>query len=414
MSLHILHTADWHLGQVFYGYDREAEQDGFLSWLLDYMAGHLTDVLLIAGDVFDVANPSAAAQKRFFRFIREAHDRLPTLRIIVTAGNHDSAGRLEAPAPLLEELNTVISGYIRRNEEGEIDPSSVLVPLEDKTGRRRAWCMAVPYLRQGDYPPPGEDGDTSHKAGIQRLYHWLYDQVCSVSPENEPVIAMGHMHVTGAELSDNDRSERIIMGGLESVSTDAFPSRLSYVALGHIHRAQRIGGLEHIRYAGSPLPMSFSEVNYNHQVVSVVLADDGTCEITAVPVPVMAPLKRIPSRPLPPEEVLERLTLLPDGADVCFPERPYVEIRVLMKEPEPSFRHRVEEALQDKAVRLTSIVPHYPQQEEEEDRAFYSLPELQSLDPLEMLKKSFRMKYGEEMPEILEELFAEVRREVEL
>ena len=106
MALKLIHTADWHLGQTFFSYDREAEHDAFLGFLTNLLVERQTDVLLIAGDVFDVTNPSAGAQRRFYRFLKEANRRNPGLQIVIIAGNHDSAIRLEAPNPLLEELNT--------------------------------------------------------------------------------------------------------------------------------------------------------------------------------------------------------------------------------------------------------------------------------------------------------------------
>lgn len=221
MSLKIIHTADWHLGQTFFGYDREEEHDAFLNWLVDTLAAQQTDVLLIAGDVFDVANPSAAAQRRFFHFLKEVNRRNPHLQIVVIAGNHDSAARLESPVPLLEELNTSIVGIIRRTETGEIDFNSLLIPLYNKEGGREAWCLAVPYLRQGDYPAL-EEGHDTYIAGINRMYRQLYDYADAKRKPGEALVAMGHLHATGAELSDDDRSERIIMGGLESVSADTF------------------------------------------------------------------------------------------------------------------------------------------------------------------------------------------------
>ena len=129
MSLKIIHTADWHLGQTFFGYDRDEEHEAFLSWLIDILTLRQTDVLLIAGDVFDVANPSAAAQRRFFRFLREANRHNPQLQIVIIAGNHDSAARLEAPIPLLEELNTSIVGVVPRTDLCKIDFDSLLIPL---------------------------------------------------------------------------------------------------------------------------------------------------------------------------------------------------------------------------------------------------------------------------------------------
>ena len=119
--------------------------------------------MLIAGDVFDVTNPSAGAQRRFYRFLREANRLNPGLQIVIIAGNHDSAIRLEAPNPLLEELNTSIVGIVGRTESGEIDLASVVVALRNRAGEREAMWLAVPFLRQGDYPaaPKGESDSES-------------------------------------------------------------------------------------------------------------------------------------------------------------------------------------------------------------------------------------------------------------
>ena len=144
MSLKIIHTSDWHLGQTFFGYDRDEEHEAFLSWLTDTLSEQQTDVLLIAGDIFDVANPSAAAQRRFFRFLREANRRNPHLQVVIIAGNHDSAARLEAPIPLLEELNTSIVGTVPRTDLCKIDFDSLLIPLYNKERRREAlWLFPI-------------------------------------------------------------------------------------------------------------------------------------------------------------------------------------------------------------------------------------------------------------------------------
>ncbi|WP_278703974.1 exonuclease SbcCD subunit D [Parabacteroides goldsteinii] len=416
MSLKIIHTADWHLGQTFFGYDREEEHDAFLNWLVDTLAEQQTDVLLIAGDVFDVANPSASAQRRFFHFLKEANRRNPHLQVIVVAGNHDSAARLESPIPLLEELNTSIVGIIRRTESGEIDFDSLVIPLYNKEKKREGWCLAVPYLRQGDYPAPEEEHDT-YIAGINRMYRQLYDFADARRQPGEALVAMGHLHATGAELSDDDRSERIIMGGLESVSSDTFDEGLVYTALGHIHKAQRIGGRENLRYSGSPLPMSFSETNYRHQVVAVTVENGCLSDVEPLPVPLFAALHRIPEQPASPEEVVEQLAGLPvaNQEEGDEPSRwPYVEVRVLLTEPDPGFRHRVEEALADKAVRLTSIVPSYPKREEADTVRPLSYNDLQRIAPLDMLKHAFTSKYGGELPEDIESLFNDVMREVSL
>ena len=144
-----------------FGYDRDEEHEAFLSWLIDILTLRQTDVLLIAGDVFDVANPSAAAQRRFFRFLREANRRNPQLQIVIIAGNHDSAARLEAPIPLLEELNTSIVGGCPRTDLCKIDFDSLLIPLYNKEGKREAICLAlfpifvreiIPLRKKGKIP----------------------------------------------------------------------------------------------------------------------------------------------------------------------------------------------------------------------------------------------------------------------
>ena len=317
---------------------------------------------------------------------------------------------------MLEELNTSIVGIIRRTESGEIDFDSLVIPLYNKEKKREGWCLAVPYLRQGDYPAP-EEGHDTYIAGINRMYRQLYDFADARRQPGEALVAMGHLHATGAELSDDDRSERIIMGGLESVSSDTFDEGLAYTALGHIHKAQRIGGRENLRYSGSPLPMSFSETNYRHQVVAVTVENGCLSDVEPLPVPLFAALHRIPEQPASPEEVVEQLAGLrvANQEEGDEPARwPYVEVRVLLTEPDPGFRHRVEEALVDKAVRLTSIVPSYPKREEADTVRPLSYNDLQRIAPLDMLKHAFTSKYGGELPEDIESLFNDVMREVSL
>lgn len=411
MALKILHTADWHLGQTFFGYDREEEHAAFLSWLTELLLVRRIDVLLIAGDVFDVSNPSANAQHCFFRFLKEVTTRNPLLQILVIAGNHDSAARLEAPAPLLEELNTHIAGIIKRKDDSSIDFDHLLVPLKDGQGVLQAWCMTVPYLRQSDYPAVKYGADT-YVAGVSRMYNQLYQYALEKKDPGHAVIAMGHLHASGAELSGDDRSERVIMGGLESVPVTAFHHDIVYTALGHIHKAQKVGGRDAVRYAGSPLPMSFSEKGYNHQVLYVEVEGSQLSVVESICIPRTIELLRIPPEPLASEVVLSHLEALPerDGSTLA----PFLEVRVLLSEPEPSFRHKVEEIVQHKQVRLGSIVPVYLQKENQEQQTPLSFDDFQKMEPLDMLKRAFSGKYGAEMPEAMQILFSEVMHELNL
>ena len=145
----ILHTADWHIGQLFHEYDRTYEHQQFLNWLDGTLVSEQIDVLLISGDVFDLSNPSAASVKMFYSFLNKAVNANPDLQIIITAGNHDSAARLESPKPLLESSNIHIIGLVEKTEDGSIDYDKLIISLKDKHGTTQAWCLAVPFFTHG-------------------------------------------------------------------------------------------------------------------------------------------------------------------------------------------------------------------------------------------------------------------------
>lgn len=399
----ILHTADWHIGQNFYGYERQEEHQYFLDWLKTQLIDQQIDVLLIAGDVFDSPNPSAESQRMFYSFLSSATDENPNLQIVVIAGNHDSAGRLEAPQDLLNSMHVEVRGVVRRTSAGEIDYDHLIVPLK-RNGFVAAWCLAVPYLRQGDYPESGE-----YASGVDAMYSALKQKARELNPNRLPFVAMGHLHVSGAELSDGDRSERVVVGGLEYVVGEIFGNDFSYVALGHLHKPQRINGRENVRYSGSPLPMSFSEKFYKQGVDVVDLDETGEASVSRLSFQPLASLLSIPKQPKSLTEVLVELQSLPNGE--VSSSSPYIEIKVLETEPEPSKRHRIEEAIEGKAVRLARIVAATPNVEREDQ--LVSLEVWQNMQPLEMAQTVFRQKYGTEMPPHIENLLLDVIRDVE-
>lgn len=132
--MRILHTADWHIGQLFHEYDHANEHQQFLNWLLGALANESIDILLISGDVFDLSNPSAASIKMFYSFLNRGVRANADLQIIITAGNHDPAARLESPKPLLESSNINIVGLIEKDENGRIDCDKITITLKDKDG----------------------------------------------------------------------------------------------------------------------------------------------------------------------------------------------------------------------------------------------------------------------------------------
>ncbi|ANH81597.1 exonuclease sbcCD subunit D [Niabella ginsenosidivorans] len=409
--LRILHTADWHIGQLFYEYDRTYEHRQFLNWLIKTLSQEQIDVLLISGDVFDLSNPSAASIRIFYSFLSKAATLNPDLQIIVTAGNHDSASRLEAPKPFLESSNIHIIGLVERDENGAIDYKKILIPLKDKKGTVQAWCIAAPFLRMGDYPVI-PDADNPYAAGVTAFYEGAYRQVSAQKQAGQAIIAMGHLHTRQAEVGDIDKMERLIMGGAECISASAFDDAIAYVALGHIHKAQRIGGKEHIRYCGSPLPMSFSEVHYKHQVIVFDLKSEGIEHLKTIEIPVSVPLQHIPAVHSSLAAVLDALAQLP-MAEADATTAPYLEVRVLLNGPEPGLRHKIETAITGKHVRLAKIDVRYKTASPESGApAIVNAAPLSDLKPLDVFSRVYLTKYNNPVPEALLQLFQQAIREV--
>ncbi|EYA38018.1 exonuclease SbcCD subunit D [Bacteroides fragilis] len=408
--IRILHTADWHLGQTFFGYDRTQEHEHFLDWLAGVLTKNKIDVLIVAGDVFDVSNPSAASQRMFYRFIHRVTTENPRLQLVVVAGNHDSAARLESPLPLLQEMRTEIKGIVRK-QNGKIDYEHLLVELKNAAGEGEALCLAVPFLRQGDYPVVETEGNP-YAEGVKELYARLLKYALKKRTDGQALVAVGHLLATGSEIAEKDHSERIIIGGLESVSPESFPEQIVYTALGHIHKAQRVSGRENIRYAGSPLPMSFAEKHYHHGVVKVTLDEGWAVEIEKLEYTPLVRLLSIPAtEAAAPDEVLDELRGLELPEDEPMP---YLEVKVKLSEPEPMLRQQVEEILEGKPVRLARIVSFYRQAAEGSVEEEVLTAGLQEMNPLQIVKATFENSYQTEMPEELVNLFQEACRTINL
>lgn len=402
--IRILHTADWHLGQTFFGYDRSEEHELFLNWLAEEMKQKEIDALIIAGDVFDVSNPSAASQSIYYRFICRVTAENPQLQIVIVAGNHDSAARLEAPLPLLQAMRTEVRGVVRKLEGGEIDYDHLTVELKNRNGEVELLCMAVPFLRQGDYPAVQTEGNP-YTEGVRELYTQLLKRLWKRRKANQAIVAIGHLQATGSEIAEKDYSERTVIGGLECVSPDTFSEQIAYTALGHIHKSQRVSGREYIRYAGSPIPMSFAEKHYHHGVVMVTFDEGSVVEMQRLECPKLVPLVSVPDRePALPEVVLEALKALPEVDGVA----PYLEVKVLLEEPEPMLRQEVEEALKDKNYRLARIVSTYHSETQSVEKESEEWKRgLQEMSPLQIAQSAFEKIYQVEMPEELTDLFQE-------
>ncbi len=408
--LHLFHTADWHLGQTFHGYDRDYEHARFLEWLLTALVEHRPDALLLAGDVFDSINPSAQAQRRFYDFLKCAHQALPHLQCVITAGNHDAASRLEAPSALLSTLHINVIGTVPRDASGVIDPTRFVIPLKNAEGKVEALALAVPFLRPADVPMLPGSSDP-YLEGIKELYRLATEAAVALRDAHYPgaaIVALGHCHLAGGEAS-KDSERPLIIGGSESLKPDTFPAPLAYVALGHLHKPQSIDE-GRIRYCGSPIPLSFSEKNYKHQVLHVTLDGGGVRSAAPLFIPSTASLLRIPAQgALGVEPLLQEISGRDWNANLPAEQHPFLEVHVLDEGPDPTRRNRIDAALAGKPVRLASmkLVPRQLDTSADDpgEPATAPLPDLNSLEPEELLHDTFVARYQKPpSPALLEAL----------
>ena len=408
--MRFIHTSDWHLGQTLHNFDRSYEHQAFLDWLLASLKKEEADALLISGDIFDTANPSAQAQKQFYRFLQKAKQQSPHLNIVIIAGNHDSPGRLEAPAPLLEEMDVAVIGFVPRLSDGSIALDRLVLPLKNAMGDVQAWCLAIPFLRPSDVPKCEGEVKDAYMQGITLLYQQCLEHALQLRQPDQAIIALGHCHMVGGEISE-ESERRIVIGGTEALSASMFDANVAYAALGHLHLAQKVGKQEHLRYCGSPLPMSFAEVDYQHQVVRVDVLKDKVSAITPLFVPRAVDLLRIPKQPAPLAQVLLALTALDVAHDTPLERQAYVEVRVRLDAPEPGLRAAIEHALEGKAVRLAKIETSFAARKISESESVV-LTELENLQPEDIFERlcqsKYQNKYQNEAPPELRSAFTEL------
>ncbi|MDP1665762.1 MAG: exonuclease SbcCD subunit D C-terminal domain-containing protein [Methylobacter sp.] len=421
--LRLFHTADWHLGHHLHGVSRQLEHQQFLDWLLDELQTKQADALIVAGDIFDSANPSSAAQSQLYDFLVKARTRLPNLNIILIGGNHDSASRLDAPSPILNALGVTVVGGLSLNAQGNIDWDRLLVPLTNAEGEIKAWCGAMPFLRNADLPTATRDDNGGSVisdierlseqdndpliSGMKTLYAELFTQLQQKASNAESLILTGHCYMVNGAVSE--LSERKILGGNQhALPVELFPDDIAYVALGHLHLAQKVGANEHIRYSGSPIPLSFDETDYLHQLVQVDVRAGQPVETVAVKIPRSVQLLRIPNGKdfAVLSEVIGQLETLTLN-DLPIGQRPLLELRIRLEKPEPGLRQQIEEVISKLPVRLLKISTAYSGSEK--SLADLKIEErLEELQPLDVFQRCYQNKYDKDAPEAMNALFSEL------
>lgn len=406
--MRLFHTSDWHLGQSLHGQERDFEHACFLDWLLGQLQLRQPDALLIAGDVFDTVNPPVKAQERLYDFIVKAHEQQPKLDIVMIAGNHDSGSRIELPAALMRRLRTHALGRVHWLDEGQLDSERLLIPLTNARGKVSAWCLALPFLRPAEVTGSllGDD----YLKGIAQVHRQLIAAALNKRKAGQALVAISHAHMAGGSVSE-DSERSLIIGNAEALPAKLFDRAISYVALGHLHKPQRVNREDRIRYSGSPIPLSFAEIGYPHQVLEIELDGAELSSIEPRLVPRAVALQRFGPAPL--EELLVELAALPEPDLLEDPQRqPWLEVRVRLDKPQPDLRQQLEAALQGKAVRLVRISAEYAAGNGRDDDGS-GLVELGQLSPQDLFSRAWEQAYGSAVDEQVLSDFALLLQDVQ-
>lgn len=396
----VLHTSDWHIGQIFHNYSREEEHKYFFEQLKSIIIKEKPDVVVVSGDVFHTATPTIVSQRLYYNFIVDLSRLDHDLQIVITSGNHDSPSRLEAPRPLWEAFNVSVVGMLDyqtvTDENGlNFDATKIEIPIRRK-GEIIGWVLAVPYIN-----------------GNANIYDLLLNHL-KTRPEyadNQSIVAMGHLAVKSADITGHSAD---IIGKLETLDVQDFTEvkGVDYWAFGHIHFPQAIKGIENMRYAGSPFPISFNE-NYEHSVVSVNI-EDGKTKTKIIPLKTLIPIIDFPAKPKGYDNALPYETVLMQLIEILG-EKAYVRVHVQTDKPLTQVETATMiQAFEGQEAMFCGIQSYFPERAEgDELQSVKTLNELKSISPFELGCSVYQKKNGCEMPDELKEMFKKVCEEAE-
>jgi exonuclease SbcD len=322
--MRILHTADWHLGIKLHKKDLSEDHKIFFEWLIKLIKEREIEVLLISGDIFENANPASEARHLYYSFLRQLID--VNCKVIMTAGNHDAPAVLNGPKDILAMLNiNIVASVLPAMDES-------IIELKNKNGKTEAVVCAVPYLRDADIRISIENETYKNRVeqkflGMKIYFEAVVNYAIQKFGENIPVILMGHLFTSGVATSDSERD--IQRGGLEMFSANDFPKNCKYIALGHIHKPQKIGNSETIRYSGSPIPLSFSEKNDKKIVLELEISENCIQHVLVHEIPSARTLRRFSGSFKEVQEALR--TFKNDKVLKCF-----AELEIIEKDRDPS------------------------------------------------------------------------------
>ena len=410
----IICTSDWHLGNLFHGNDRLPEHRHFLSWLLARIKEQHPDALLIAGDIFDNGNPSAAAQSAYYEFLADATETCPDMNVVIIAGNHDSASRLEAPRALLTRHKVEIRGNIHRswvaNEDGGnwvINYDDLMIPINGGDGSQ-AIVLTVPYLRS----------DVVQNANYSEGVNTILRELTAKAREkyrDSPLIMIAHMYAKGADIAKSDASEKIVIGGQEEVNMQGWDEHPNYFACGHIHKRQHIWNTDWAHYSGSVLPMSFAEKDYHHGVDMVTIENGTKPQIEFLEYEPQHKLMFLPEteEELTPKKLEKRINAeLQDRTEDKLDDNfVYLVLKVTLEKVNNDAIKELEALIGTKNAvlcKIQKIIPELDITTISGSQHLQSIDDILNRDPLDTLKETFVVKNGKEMTDHQEKMLTDL------
>ena len=358
--MRILHTSDWHLGQHFYGKSRASEHQQFLTWLLSQVQVMKIECVIVAGDIFDTGTPPSYAREMYFDFIVNMHK--IKCQLIVLAGNHDSVAMIGESKKILSSLSTRVipnaTANFDVNDDSEVINEQVFY-IRDQHNEPQAVICAIPFLRPRDIlksqaGKSANDKSQSLQQAIKEHYNQLYQHAKKLSIikgiKTLPIIATGHLTTVGVTISESVRD--IYIGTLEAFPANAFPNA-DYIALGHIHRAQKVAKTEHIRYCGSPIPLSFDEAKQAKKVLVVDFILDKLDTVTEIQIPSFQPMMMVKTTLNDLSElVTEQVNQLEEFKD-C--QKVWLDIEIDSSEYLRDLNSRIEQLVSDLPVEILLV-----------------------------------------------------------
>ena len=271
--MRFLHTADWHVGKTLRGRSRADEHRAVLKEIATIADDRAVDAVLVAGDLFETAAPSPESEEIVYQALLALSKDRP---VVVVAGNHDNPRRIQAVRPLLGLANVHALATVAPPNEGGV--------LRLEASGEKAHIVLLPFVSQrgivGVDALMNEDAD-QHAAEYADRMARVLAALCTNVPKDAVNLVLAHAMVHGGTMGGGERSAHTVFA--YSVPTGAFPSNFHYVALGHLHRQQRLGGACPIYYSGSPLQLDFSETEHTKSVNLIEAVAGRPAKVRQVP-----------------------------------------------------------------------------------------------------------------------------------